>query len=411
MLISCRFILQEVNLNDASSLLKVQKRRIYDITNVLEGVGLLHKTFKNKIKWIGRNGAPPEPGTHAALAAKVLSNGRCNNGSEMKRNTLTSELRALEQREKDLDRKMHLAMNHLQQMTEDEQNKRYAFLTYLDIKSIDELSNQTVIAIKAPSETKLEVPDPREKLQMWLKSDKGEIEVYICPEHAPNNGSSVASNSTTSTTGNHTNHNSTNHHSHQSHSTNNSNHNNGSSNHHNASASTTTTTTQQQSNSNRVQTSINHSATCIDSSDQERGESLDSGLDSLHRSHSNTGHHSSSSNALKHAFISEDDDLGLMGARDLQMQTDDQAAINNAQHGKSGNASSGAGTGNASSATGVNNTSSVTNRQQSNCSPAPINDLLFLHLQPPLSEDDYNFALEDSEGIADLFGEMLPTYK
>lgn len=28
-----------------------QKRRIYDITNVLEGIGLIEKESKNSIKW------------------------------------------------------------------------------------------------------------------------------------------------------------------------------------------------------------------------------------------------------------------------------------------------------------------------------------------------------------------------
>lgn len=36
-----------------AGLLGVKKRRIYDITNVLEGVGLLHKTSKNLIQWQG----------------------------------------------------------------------------------------------------------------------------------------------------------------------------------------------------------------------------------------------------------------------------------------------------------------------------------------------------------------------
>jgi transcription factor E2F3 len=40
-----------VDLNDAAVHLNVQKRRIYDITNVLEGIGLIEKTMKNKIKW------------------------------------------------------------------------------------------------------------------------------------------------------------------------------------------------------------------------------------------------------------------------------------------------------------------------------------------------------------------------
>lgn len=40
-----------VDLNTASALLGVQKRRIYDITNVLEGVGILEKKSKNNIQW------------------------------------------------------------------------------------------------------------------------------------------------------------------------------------------------------------------------------------------------------------------------------------------------------------------------------------------------------------------------
>jgi hypothetical protein len=30
---------------------QVQKRRIYDITNVLEGIGLIEKKLKNNIRW------------------------------------------------------------------------------------------------------------------------------------------------------------------------------------------------------------------------------------------------------------------------------------------------------------------------------------------------------------------------
>lgn len=44
-----------VDLNEAACKLKVQKRRIYDITNVLEGIGLVKKVVKNKIRWIGQN--------------------------------------------------------------------------------------------------------------------------------------------------------------------------------------------------------------------------------------------------------------------------------------------------------------------------------------------------------------------
>lgn len=40
-----------LDLNRAADVLNVQKRRIYDITNVLEGIGLIEKKSKNNIQW------------------------------------------------------------------------------------------------------------------------------------------------------------------------------------------------------------------------------------------------------------------------------------------------------------------------------------------------------------------------
>ena len=37
----------------AQEKLVVPKRRIYDITNVLEGIGYIEKVVKNQIKWVG----------------------------------------------------------------------------------------------------------------------------------------------------------------------------------------------------------------------------------------------------------------------------------------------------------------------------------------------------------------------
>lgn len=44
---------QTIDLNETVKELQVQKRRIYDITNVLEGIGYIEKIHKNKIKWVG----------------------------------------------------------------------------------------------------------------------------------------------------------------------------------------------------------------------------------------------------------------------------------------------------------------------------------------------------------------------
>ncbi|KAL8220735.1 UNVERIFIED_CONTAM: Transcription factor e2f2 [Gekko kuhli] len=41
-----------LDLNRAAEVLDVQKRRIYDITNVLEGIQLIRKKSKNNIQWM-----------------------------------------------------------------------------------------------------------------------------------------------------------------------------------------------------------------------------------------------------------------------------------------------------------------------------------------------------------------------
>ena len=44
-----------LDLNQAATMLGVQKRRIYDITNVLEGIGLIEKRSKNNIQACARD--------------------------------------------------------------------------------------------------------------------------------------------------------------------------------------------------------------------------------------------------------------------------------------------------------------------------------------------------------------------
>ncbi|CAN8027192.1 unnamed protein product [Ixodes persulcatus] len=246
-----------VDLNKASELLGVQKRRIYDITNVLEGVGLIEKKSKNNIRWrqVGKN------------AAAFL---RTQQG-------LQAELDQLECKENNLDQLILRATIDLNLITE-RQDKKYPLLPGCKSKPIPSLADQTVIAVKAPPETRLEVPDPQKNLQIWLKSEKGEIEVYLSnPEESSIEDDSVAS------------------------------------------------------------TSAPSSSSCAIGLVEEPCS-----MESF-----------KGDPTLKHALISEEDDLAPMG-KNFLLQTEDQYEP-------------------------------------------------FLHLEPPLSEDDYNFTLDKAEGIADLF--------
>ncbi|XDA73213.1 hypothetical protein R6Z07F_003492 [Ovis aries] len=171
-----------LDLNWAAEVLDVQKRRIYDITNVLEGIQLIRKKAKNNIQWVGRGlfEDPTRPGKQQQL------------GQELK------ELMSMEQA---LDQLIHSCSLNFKHLTEDKANKRYppwlgrrvtsldspaptlAYVTYQDIRAVGNFKEQTVIAVKAPPQTRLEVPDrSEENLQIHLKSTQGPIEVYLCPE-------------------------------------------------------------------------------------------------------------------------------------------------------------------------------------------------------------------------------------
>jgi hypothetical protein len=120
----------------------------------LEGVGLLHKTSKNNIQWKGGSidGGPQACSSSTLQSESVIA----------KKIHIEMENAKLDAKERELNELIEMANNELRAAHDNLDNKRFAFVTYRDIRGIKEFSDQTVIAIKAPSETKLEVPDPRE---------------------------------------------------------------------------------------------------------------------------------------------------------------------------------------------------------------------------------------------------------
>ncbi|KAJ8750272.1 hypothetical protein K2173_014187 [Erythroxylum novogranatense] len=157
-----------LDLNKAADTLEVQKRRIYDITNVLEGIGLIEKKLKNRIQWKGLDVSRPGEADEsvASLQAEVQN--------------LTVEEHGLDEQIRDLQER-------LRELSEDENNQKWLFITEEDIKSLPCFQNETLIAIKAPHGTTLEVPDPDEqavdypqrRYRIVLRSTMGPIDVYL----------------------------------------------------------------------------------------------------------------------------------------------------------------------------------------------------------------------------------------
>ncbi|KAA3466870.1 transcription factor E2FA-like isoform X1 [Gossypium australe] len=105
-----------LDLNKAAETLEVQKRRIYDITNVLEGIGLIEKKLKNKIRWKGVDDSRPEADGDVSVLQAEIEN------LTMKEHTLDDQIREMQERLRDL--------------SENENNQRWLFVTEEDIKGL-----------------------------------------------------------------------------------------------------------------------------------------------------------------------------------------------------------------------------------------------------------------------------------
>uniref|UniRef100_M3YH57 E2F transcription factor 5 n=1 Tax=Mustela putorius furo TaxID=9669 RepID=M3YH57_MUSPF len=155
----------------ADTLAVRQKRRIYDITNVLEGIDLIEKKSKNSIQWKGVGAG-------------------CNTKEVIDRlRYLKAEIEDLELKERELDQQKLWLQQSIKNVMDDSINNRYPFNTFSYVTHEDICNcfnaGDTLLAIQAPSGTQLEVPIPemgqngQKKYQINLKSHSGPIHVLL----------------------------------------------------------------------------------------------------------------------------------------------------------------------------------------------------------------------------------------
>ncbi|KAL0314593.1 UNVERIFIED_CONTAM: Transcription factor E2FC [Sesamum angustifolium] len=156
-----------LDLNRTADVLEVQKRRIYDITNVLEGIGLIEKTTKNHIRWKGFGSCG-----HKQLDDEV--------------SRLKAEVEHLCAEDCRLDDRIRNKLESLRELISNQNSQENLFLTEEDIMSLPRLRNQTVIAIQAPRASFIEVPDPdddigfcQKQYRLIVRSTTGPIGVYL----------------------------------------------------------------------------------------------------------------------------------------------------------------------------------------------------------------------------------------
>lgn len=128
-----------LDLKTAADTLAVrQKRRIYDITNVLEGIGLIEKKSKNSIKWLG---ASPD----------------CNSSEMVERLIhLKDGISELHRQELEIDSYYKWCKQSVHNLTDDKINKLNAYVT--DQELLNAFPDKTVLVAQAPTGALLEVP-------------------------------------------------------------------------------------------------------------------------------------------------------------------------------------------------------------------------------------------------------------
>ncbi|KAE8576624.1 hypothetical protein XENTR_v10004263 [Xenopus tropicalis] len=165
-----------VDLNWAAQVLNVQKRRIYDITNVLEGIHLITKKSKNHIQWLGYT-------SYAEYNSRYQS--------------ALKDCQKLEDQEKQLDKLIHMANTQLKLFKEEECHN-FGYVTCQDLRSIADPSERMLMVIRYPPDTDMCVSDPAEAFQMSLKSTQAPIDVFLCPDDSSGVCSPVTSPTKTS---------------------------------------------------------------------------------------------------------------------------------------------------------------------------------------------------------------------
>lgn len=163
-----------IDLKTAAEKLEVrQKRRIYDITNVLEGIGLIEKNSKNMIRWKGEG-----PRSNSAEIAEKLEGAR-------------KELQELDKQENQIDLDQSNIEQSLKTLVETRNNAELAYVSYDDLRSMTYFNGQTLVVVKAPSGSHLIVPETAEDgteianqhLSMYLRSRSGPIEsMLVCDD-------------------------------------------------------------------------------------------------------------------------------------------------------------------------------------------------------------------------------------
>lgn len=163
----------ELDLNYAASLLEIHKRRLYDITNVLEGVGCIKKKSKNNVQYLGDS--------FAKLNLEGLECAACGGAMHSPEDELFSAIGKLMAEEKEIDSRICAVNEELRQLSQEDANVDLAYVTYADLKNLGSIPAESLFAVKTPPGTLLDLPassSPGGEALLTLTAPEGRIDVF-----------------------------------------------------------------------------------------------------------------------------------------------------------------------------------------------------------------------------------------
>ena len=151
---------KSININDLVNELDVKKRRIYDITNVLQGIGYLQKSGKNEIIWVKNS-------PNKSKTKKKSSSSKKNIGNKPKLNK-----EELEKEKNELDINIEKFKAEFNSIAKKTDFAEYGYITLEDIRRMSINKKVDLMVIKATKGTIMNVIDKNDIKQAYESAKK-----------------------------------------------------------------------------------------------------------------------------------------------------------------------------------------------------------------------------------------------
>ena len=154
-----------ININDLENVLSVKKRRIYDITNVLQGIGYIEKKGKNEISWTKNY-------NNQNLTNSDINNNSLEENIKANYNKLKDEYDELKKEDEKIEKELKKYNNEFELLPTKHDFPRYGYVTFKDISNLSKNENLDFMVIKAQKGTTINVIDDDESKKAFDKIKK-----------------------------------------------------------------------------------------------------------------------------------------------------------------------------------------------------------------------------------------------